>query len=159
MKKSNLLVLWCYTASALISGCATSYDLDTQSNIDQILELNSELSRSMIVDRDKALFEDTAVDSFQVLAPGGVVENKQVAIRGLSAWDVKDIKISGATVAIHDNIATVINRLDIDGTMQPIGRWGPLKSMRVFQYENGEWKLVSQSLTPCLPKVIEIGRC
>ena len=133
-----------------------------QANQDEtqaILTLNTTLSQHMIVDRDGTLFEALAVPNFRVLAPGGVVENKEQVLRGLPLWDVKSIEITNEAVAFHGNIAVVTNRLDIDGTMKPIGRWGPLKSMRTFVKEGDDWRLVAQSLTPCLPKAVEVGRC
>lgn len=159
MVRINTLIFWVFICIIALTGCAETEDLNTQNNIDELIKLNSELSRSMIVNRDKTLFDELAVDNFRVLAPGGVTENKAQVIRGLSAWDVVDIEISNEEVAFHGDIAVLTNRLDIDGTMQPIGRWGPLKSMRVFKFENNKWRLVSQSLTPCLPKAIEVGRC
>ncbi len=146
-------------ATLFVTACSTITEKDTPSMRAELLKLNADLSHSMIVERDKTLFEAVAVDDFKVLAPGGVVESKGQAVRGLSAWDVSSIEITNEDVAFHGQNAVVINRLDIDGTMQPIGRWGPLKSMRFFVYEDDQWRLVSQSLTPCLPKVIEIGRC
>ena len=113
----------------------------------------------MIVSQDSTLFEAVAVPNFRVLAPGGIVEDKAQAIRGLTGWNVKSVEISNEDVAFHDSIAIVTNRLDIDGTMKPIGRWGPLKSMRTFVKEGTRWRLVAQSLTPCLPKAVEVGRC
>ncbi|GGX65869.1 hypothetical protein GCM10011309_15180 [Litorimonas cladophorae] len=143
----------------LLCGCASIPSGPPPSYSDDLLKLNETLFRAMIIDQDPALFTAIAVEDFRVLAPGGVVEGKAQAIQGLRAWDVVDIKIMNPQVVRHGNIATVINRLDIDGTMQPIGRWGPLKSMRTFSWEEGEWQLVSHSLTPCLPKAVELGRC
>ena len=143
----------------LLGGCASIPSGPPPSYSDDLLKLNETLFRAMIIDQDPALFTAIAVEDFRVLAPGGVVEGKAQAIQGLRAWDVVDIKIMNPQVVRHGNLATVINRLDIDGTMQPIGRWGPLKSMRTFSWEEGEWQLVSHSLTPCLPKAVELGRC
>ncbi|MEO1241999.1 MAG: nuclear transport factor 2 family protein [Pseudomonadota bacterium] len=105
----------------------------------------------MIVEPDKTLFDTVAVEDFRVLAPGGVLEGKEQAIRGLSTGDV-------AGIAFHGDIAVVTNRLDIVGPQGPTGCMVPSISRRVFPDEDGQWRLVSQSLTPCLLKAVEFGR-
>ena len=115
--------------------------------------------RSGIVDRDSTLFSDLALESFRVLAPGGIVEGKSQAIDGLAAWDATSVRFSGEEVVLHGPVALVLGRLDIDGTMRPVGRWGPLKYTSVWVRDGDAWRLLSRSLTPCLPKVVEVGRC
>ncbi|MCH9014716.1 MAG: hypothetical protein IH877_03380 [Gemmatimonadetes bacterium] len=44
-------------------------------------------------------------------------------------------------------------------TMYPVGRLAPLKFMRVFVRSDGEWRLLSLSLTPCVDMLVRIGRC
>ncbi len=152
--KANILAF-----ALLASSCGTTLADARNKSEDAVLKLNAQLFQSMIVEKDGTLFTQTAVPDFRVLAPGGVIEGKAQALRGIAAWDVESIEISRVDVTYYGNIAIVTNRLDIDGTMQPVGRWGPLKSMRVFVNENDEWRLVSHALTPCLPKAVEVGRC
>lgn len=157
---SRPLIALCLAASVpIFAACVSTASPPSSSDMQALIDLNERLSRTMIVDRDPTLFETVAVAEFQVLAPGGVVEDKAQAIRGLSAWDVVDIDVSNPQLVRHGNVATISNRLDIDGTMQPVGRWGPLKSSRVFIWEAGEWRLLSQALTQCHPKAVEAGRC
>ncbi len=115
--------------------------------------------RSSIVDRDSVLFSDLAVDEFRVLAPGGLIEGKGQAIAGLAAWDATAVELTDTEVVFHGPVALVMGRLDIDGEMRPVGRWGPLKYMSTWVHESGGWKLVSRSLTPCLARLVEMGRC
>lgn len=57
------------------------------------------------------------------------------------------------------NTAVVSGRLDIDGTMHPVGKWRPLKFMSTWVKADGRWRLLSRSLTPCLDRLIEMGGC
>ena len=80
-------------------------------------------------------------------------------IAGLGGWNVVDIKLTNTEVVFHKSIATVLGRMDIDGEMNPVGRWGPLKYMSTWVRDGDDWKLVSRSLTPCLDMLIKMGRC
>lgn len=130
-----------------------------QDDLDKLSALNEEIFRTMIVERDATLFAEKSSESFRVLAPGGVVEDKAQSVAGLGGWNVKGIRVSGENIAVHGRVATLTGRLDIDGELAPIGRWGPLKYMSTYVFEDDQWTLISRSLTPCLPKVVEIGRC
>ena len=124
-----------------------------------LLRLDEQVLRAQIVARDSALFADLAVDEFRILAPGGMIEDKGRAIAGIGAWDVSDIVLSGTEVVFHGPVALVTGRLDIDGEMRPVGRWGPLKYISTWVREEGDWRLFSRSLTPCLDRLVEMGRC
>lgn len=80
-------------------------------------------------------------------------------IAGLPGWDATDVTLTGTEVLFHGEVATVMGRMDIDGTMRPIGRWGPLKYMSTWVKDDGDWRLLSRSLTPCIDRLIEVGRC
>lgn len=140
---------------------------DRAADRERLLQLNEQLVRTQIIERDATFFDEIAVDEFRVLAPGGMIESKEQAIAGVTAWNVTDVTLSGTEVVFRGNVAIMTGRMDIDGTMQPVGRWGPLKYMSTWikEYdeqgdaEEGEWRLLSRSLTPCLDRLIEIGRC
>ncbi len=149
---------------AHLSGCAfLSQDDPAQPDLEadriELLSLNQELARSQIIRRDPVFFSEVAVEQFRVLAPGGLIENKEQVINGLPAWDAIDVQLSGTEVIFHGPVATVMGRMDIDGEMRPVGRWGPLKYMSTWIRDGGEWRLVSRSLTPCLDLLISMGRC
>ena len=97
----------------------------------ELLELNARLFQAQIVERDAELLGQVALPQFRVLAPGGLIENKQQAMDGVAAWDVTSIELSGEEVIREGPVAVVMGRLDIDGTMAPVGRFGPLKYMGV----------------------------
>jgi len=125
----------------------------------ELLRLSAEIFHSQIVENDTTLFSRSAVDEFRVLAPGGLIEDRAQVIGGVSSWNAVGIEISGTEVVRHGPVALVLGRIDIDGEMSPIGRWGPLKFMTVFLREDGQWRLLSRSMTPCVDMLIHVGRC
>ena len=137
------------------SGDSDGRDADREA----LLALNESLVRTQLIDRDASVFSELALDEFRVLAPGGLIENKAQAEAGVTAWDVVDVELSETEIVFHGDVATMMGRMDIDGVMNPVGRWGPLKYMSTWVKEDGDWRLLSRSLTPCLEKLIELGRC
>ncbi|MGB0956803.1 MAG: nuclear transport factor 2 family protein, partial [Panacagrimonas sp.] len=125
----------------------------------ELLALNERLMQSLIVEKDPAFFSGLALEQFRVLAPGGLIENKAQAIDGVRAWNAVGVKLSDTEVVIHGPVALVLGRLDIDGEMKPVGRWGPLKYMSTWVREDDQWRIFSRSLTPCLDKLVAMGRC
>jgi hypothetical protein len=148
-------------APVALAASPTDSDRTSEQHTDRetLLLLNAELAHSQIVDRDPTFISKVALENFRVLAPGGLIENKEQAIAGLAAWDATDVTLSDTDVLFHGDVAIVMGRMDIDGIMRPVGRWGPLKYMSTWVKEDGEWRLLSRSLTPCLDKLIELGRC
>lgn len=150
-------------AAALLglTACAASplVVMPTDEDAQILMMLNERLTRSMIVDRDPGVVTALAAENLRVLAPGGLIEGKQAAIAGVDNWDAADVSLSGTEVVFHRNVAIVSGRLDIDGTMRPVGRWGPLKYLSTWVKDEDGWRLLSRSLTPCLDKLIEAGRC
>jgi hypothetical protein len=125
----------------------------------ELLELNARLFEAQIIDRDPTLLEEVALPQFHVLAPGGLIEGKDQAMAGTAAWDVTSIELSGERVIREGAVAVVMGRIDIDGTMAPVGRLAPLKYMGVFIRSDGEWRFLARSLTPCVEMLIRMGRC
>ena len=125
----------------------------------ELLRLNAALFHDQIIERNGELLDQVAYPQFRVLAPGGLIENKAEAIAGVTAWNVDSITLSGEEVIREGPVAVVMGRLDIDGTMDPVGRWGPLKYMGVFIRTEGEWRFLSRSLTPCVEMLVRMGRC
>ncbi len=150
-----LSVLCC--SNVMAQGTAT--DTDREAERQELLRLNEQLARTQIVERDSTFIKQVALDNFRVLAPGGLIENKSQVIAGLSSWEATDVKLTGTEVVFYGDIALVMGRMDIDGIMRPVGRWGPLKYMSTWVRKGKEWKLLSRSLTPCKEILLEMGRC
>ena len=150
--------------AALLLGCATdasrpSDGSSREADTAELLRLNEQFSHSQIIARNPGFLAETAVDEFRVLAPGGLIENKQQAIAGVAGWDATKVELTDTEVVFHGEVALVMGRMDIDGEMQPVGRWGPLKYMSTWVRDDGQWRVLSRSLTPCLDMLIKLGRC
>lgn len=161
LKRFTLLVAVLGVCACSTSAARRSIDQEQDRAADraELLELNERLAQSQIVDRDPAFIQAVAADQFRVLAPGGLIENKEQAIAGISAWNATSVTLTGTDVIFYGSVAVVMGRMDIDGEMKPVGRWGPLKYMSTWVREGNEWKVLSRSLTPCLDKLLELGRC
>lgn len=122
-------------------------------------KLSEDIFRAQIVENDTTLFSEYAVEEFRILAPGGLIEDRNHVVAGVQSWDAVGIEVSGVEVVHRGPVAIVFGRIDIDGEMQPIGRWGPLKFMNVFVQEDDGWRLLSRSMTPCADMLIRLGRC
>lgn len=125
----------------------------------EIIELNRRIMHQQIIERDPRLFQNVALEQFLVVAPGGRIENKPEAVRGVNSWDAESIEIRDEQVIFHGTTAVLVGRLQINGTMQPVGTLPPVKFMAVFVETDAEWKLLARSITPCFEVAIEHGFC
>ena len=155
----SLLLIVILQSGCISSPLRTNTHLDQEADRAELLRLNEKLANSQIVLRDASFFSEVAVTNFRVLAPGGLIENKDQVIAGLSAWDATGVTLTDTQVIFHGPVATVFGRMDIDGVMKPVGRWGPLKYMSTWLREDEEWRLLSRSLTPCIDVLIKMNRC
>lgn len=124
-----------------------------------VIELNSRIMHQQILARDPSLFQEVALDQFLVVAPGGRIEDKAMAIAGVSVWDASAIEVSEEQVIFEGDTAVLVGRIEIDGLMPPVGKLPPMKFMAVFIEKPEGWRLLSRSLTPCFPIAIERGVC
>ena len=127
-----------------------------------LLRLNREIWEPLILKNDPTLFLKHSHEDFLVIAPGGILENREQAAAGARVFSATDVSISDEQVQIVGTTAVVIGKLEIDGEVLPVGRpgpHGPMKFMAVFARQNSEWKLLARSLTPCHRMAIENGRC
>jgi len=73
--------------------------------------------------------------------------------------DVVGFEINDEQVIFSGTTAVLVGKLVIDGEMQPVGRFGPMKFMAVFVESDGEWKLMARSNTLCIEMAIKRGFC
>lgn len=125
----------------------------------EVLRLNREIFAAMIRENDPALFLAHSQEDFLVIAPGGIIENREEAAAGARNFDAIAVSMSDEQVRIVGGTAVVIGRLEIDGEVRPLGRPGPARFMTVFVQQSSEWKLLARSVTPCARLAIERGRC
>lgn len=126
---------------------------------DAVVALDRQILQRLIVEQDADFYMQNTHEDYLVVAPGGKVEDREEAVRGLPSLDVKGIELSDQRVSLSGNTAVVVGKLLMDGTMKPVGRFGPLKYMAVYVHEDGRWRLLGRALTPCLPIAIERGVC
>lgn len=130
-----------------------------ESTASEIINLNRRIMQQQIIERDSDLFDQSSLEEFIVVAPGGRIENKTEALGGVNAWDAASIDVRDEQVVIHGPTAVLVGRLEIDGVMRPVGTLPPMKFMAVFVETGGEWKLLARSLTPCFEMAIQNGFC
>lgn len=132
---------------------------DWESEKQIILEMNQKIIQAMVVENDPSVFEKHSHPNFRVIAPGGKLENKEEVIRGVNSLDAKAVNLSDEEIIFYGNTAILTGKMHIDGSMQPLGKLGPAKYMTVFIKVNGEWRMVSRSITPCAQIAIDNGFC
>jgi hypothetical protein len=93
-----------------------------------------------------------------LIHPGGILENKEEVLAGVGAFSVESIDMDNEVVTHHGDTGVVIARLMLYGEVQPVGRFGPMRTMSVFVRVDDEWRLLARSLTPCLPQAVQAGR-
>jgi hypothetical protein len=126
---------------------------------DELRRLNTELLEATIVRRDSAALARGSFDEVIVIPPGGIVENKAEALRGVRAFEVAAIAVTDTRVMLQDNTAVVTSKLVLDGEIRGVGRVGPLRVMSVFVRDSVGWRLLARSLTPCREQAVIAGRC
>lgn len=125
----------------------------------EIMELNRRILQEQIVARDATLFQEVALEQFRVVAPGGRIEDKAQATRGVNAWNARSVEVRDEEVLFHEGTAILLGRLQIDGEMNPVGTLPPMKFMAVFVETDEGWRLLARSLTPCFEMAIQNGFC
>lgn len=138
-----------WTATCLPLAAAASAVHAQRTPDSTLIALNRALLEQQIVHNSSALFEQTALDQFLVIAPGGVVETKDQAAHGVRSFRAAGISVTNERVSISGTTAIVVGRLEIDGEMQPLGRLAPMRFMAVFVQVGDDWRLLGRSLTPC----------
>lgn len=158
-------VAFALLTSVVLIGCSAASSMQVTSDErpeaarENLLRLNREIWEPLILKNDPTLFLKHSHDDFLVIAPGGILENREQAAAGARSFSAAGVSISDERVQIVGTTAVVIGRLEIDGEVRPVGRPGPMKFMAVFVQQDAEWKLLARSLTPCHRLAIENGRC
>lgn len=159
MSTARPLYLVCAAVAALFwSGPAVAQL--SEADRSELLELNRRIAVQNIEEQNPALLQEVALNEFTVVAPGGRVENLSQAIAGVGSFSSDaTITVSDQLIVTRGRTAVVIAKLAIDGEMQPVGELPPIKSMTVYVEEDGRWRLLARSLTPCFEIAIERGVC
>lgn len=145
----------CVLLIGACSGSLRAHDPDAEA----LLKLNRQIMEDTILRQDPSTLLKHAHPDYRVVAPGGRVETKEETAAGAKSIVATGLEITQEQVHIADDTAVVIGKIDIDGVMKPVGELGPGKFMAVFVRQDGEWKILSRALTPCITIAIERGFC
>lgn len=151
----RIFVAVCVLLLGICSGNLRAHDPDA----DELLKINRQIMEDMVLRQDPATLLKYAHPDYRVVAPGGRVETKEQTAAGATSLVATGLEISDEQVTIAGDTGVVIGKIDIDGIMKPVGKLGPMKSMVVFVRHDGEWKILSRALTPCIKMAIEHGFC
>ena len=129
-----------------------------------LLDLNRQLLESVFVRGETAMLGSIALPNLVVVPPGGVVENREQVLKGVpSVAGAEAVEIDEVVVAEHGTTAVVVARVQTKrdrplAGAPPVGT-GRTRIMNVFVNEQGKWRLLARSITPCIERAIAAGRC
>jgi hypothetical protein len=129
-----------------------------------LLDLNRELLESVFVRGETAMLASVALPNLVVVPPGGVVENREQVLNGVpKVAGAEAVEIDDVVIVDHGTTAVVVARVRtrreklVAGT--PLEGTGRIRMMNVFVREQGKWRLLARSITPCIERAIAAGRC
>lgn len=158
--KTGIFLFAISASFGAIAGCApASGSKDNSADADIIKQLNREQQEELLLNNNPEPIERLALDNYLVIAPGGRVENKSQAIAGVNSLDVQGVEFSQEQVIFFSDTAVLVGKIEIDGTMQPLGKFPPMKYMATFVKTDDGWRALSRSMTPCAPIAVERGVC
>jgi ketosteroid isomerase-like protein len=161
--RTAVLVAACVAAMAVwpvVEGAAAHWRNVNEAAKDEVIRLNREIFERVVAGRDREALRQLTHEQFLVIPPGGIVEDKAEALEGIEAFrGVTGVHVSGEQVALHGETAVVVGKVVIEGEVPPMGKVPPVRFMSVFVREGDQWRLLARSLTPCLPMVVQAGRC
>ena len=145
---------------ALLVLALPTYPVSGQtSDHEALLRLNRQLLESVFVRQDTAVISVTALPNFLVVPPGGIVENRAQFMSGFRNTAMDSVRIDDERVAVHSGTAVVIARVVRLGPARDAVATGRLRIMSVFVSDQGQWRLLARSVTPCIERAVTAGRC
>ena len=158
--RPGLMTIALLVSMAVPVRVAPTQDPDRQA----LLELNRQLLESVFVRGETAMLAAAALPNLVVVPPGGVVENREQVLKGVpNVAGAGAVEIDDVVVAEHGTTAVVVARVQtkrdrpIEGA--PLAGAGRIRMMNVFVKEQGKWRLLARSITPCIERAIAAGRC
>ena len=129
-----------------------------------LLDLNRQLLESVFVRGETAMLDSAALPNLVVVPPGGVVENRQQVLNGVPrVAGAEAVEIDDIVVADHGTTAVVVARVrtrrEKPAAGAPPEGTGRSRIMNVFVHEQGKWRLLARSITPCIERAVVAGRC
>ena len=130
-----------------------------QTDRDALIQLHKELIETTFLRGESSLLAATALPNLIVVPPGGVVERRDQVISGLPNVGAESVHIDDVVVADHGATAVVVARVMVKRTAGRGAGSGRSRMMNVFVKDQGQWRLLARSITPCIERAIEAGRC
>jgi hypothetical protein len=129
-----------------------------------LLDLHRQLLDSVFVRGEAGMLASVALPNLVVVPPGGVVENREQVLNGVAnVAGAEAVRVDDVVVAEHGTTAVVVARVQLKRDKPVAGAppWGtgPIRMMNVFVNEQGTWRLLARSITPCIERAVAAGRC
>lgn len=154
-------LLW-LTAGSLVLGTSLLLAKEPAQEMDlaEVVELHRTLIAAKRLENDTTLLGRVALENYVVIPPGGLVETRDEAVRGVANFIGDSLNIVVDVVSGHDSTAVLVGTVGGNiGVRGPVPQFERVRFMAVYVRTEGAWRLLAQSNTPCLPKAIELGRC
>lgn len=129
-----------------------------------LLDLNRQLLESVFVRGETGMLASAALPNLVVVPPGGVVENREQVLNGVAnVAGAGAVEVDDIVVAEHGMTAVVVARVqtkrDRPVAGAPPAGTGRVRMMNVFVHEQGQWRLLARSITPCIERAVAARRC
>ena len=156
----GLITIVLLLSIAVPARVATVQDPDRQA----LLDLNRQLLESVFIRGETAMLASAALPNLVVVPPGGVVETREQVLNGVAnIAGAKAVEIDDVIVAEHGTTAVVVARVqtkrDRPAAGAPPAGTGRIRMMNVFVKEQGKWRLLARSITPCIERAVAARRC
>jgi hypothetical protein len=153
-----ILLMTGVAAVLIVCGVPTTAT-SRQTDRDTLIQLHKELIETAFLRGESSLLAATALPNLIVVPPGGVVERRDQVINGLPNVVAESVQIDDVVVADHGATAVVVARVMAKRTAGPVAGSGRSRMMSVFVRDQEQWRLLARSITPCVERAIEAGRC
>ena len=115
---------------------------------------------AMRIQNDTTQLSQAALENYVVIPPGGIIETRGQAIRGVQNFgaDSVDVQVEitaryGQTVVL---VGTVRGNTRVRGGVPQFAR---VRFMAVYVWTDDAWKMLASSNTPCHERAVQAGRC
>ena len=154
----RILLITGVAAVLIVCGVLTTAT-SRQTDHDALIRLHQELIETAFLRGESSLLAATALPNLIVVPPGGVVERRHQVIRGLANVAAESVQIDDVVVADYGATAVVVARVTAKRTAGSVFGSGRSRMMSVFVRDQEQWRLLARSITPCIERAIEAGRC
>lgn len=147
-------------AMIVVSACvATGIPQPGTDTTQALAQLNRELLESVFIRQDTAMLAAIALTNLLVVPPGGIVEDRTQALRGIANVAMDSVRIDDVRIAQHGETAVVTARVSRLGPALDVNATGRSRIMSVFVHDTDRWRLLARSITPCSERAVVAGRC